>query len=72
MATFHPEHPFELTLAEVAKRAADAQMNVERATVRAERISLVVFCGHGASYAGSCPGGYDCYGFKLWTGFNSS
>ncbi|MGZ9738053.1 hypothetical protein ACXX83_06360 [Pseudomonas sp. GNP012] len=56
-ATVKAKHPFELALAEVAQCTAHAQVNVESATVWAERICRLVFCVHGASYAGSCPGG---------------
>lgn len=46
-ATFEAEHAFELALTEVPQRTANAQVNVDGATVRAEWICRFVFCGHG-------------------------
>jgi len=56
-AAINTEHAFELALAEVAQRTANAQMEVKGSAVRAEGVSRFVFCRHGESSLG---------GYALW------
>ena len=51
------EHAGELALGHALQGAAHIQAAVNSAVGSGENGTTLVFCGHGASYAGSCPGG---------------
>lgn len=51
------EQTGELALAHGFQRAAYIQAAMHCAVGRAEHCAWLVFCGHGASHAGACPGG---------------
>jgi len=51
------EQTGELALAHVFQRAAHVEATVDSSVGSGENGTALVFCGHGASDAGSCPGG---------------